>query len=287
MKFKDFSVHLDVKELSSDDNTIKIEGWANKFLNDSGEVLSDRDGEAVLPFGMDIEDFKKNPIILYQHRKDEPVGKCTDISLSDKGIYVTCEIYKELHPVAFAAAKRGVLKSFSIGFKVMDAVYDTARDVWLLMKTSLFEISMVSIGANQLSQFTIVKSADGTPMLARRDEENEEKQHSKLVIQKISDLSEEVKELRKLIEEKSEELVVTLEETTQPAVVETTLTESENKEEIVDIMEQKAPPTLDEQLNEVLSNISPENFDTIYTFHASLTDKLNELVTSAITQSQN
>jgi HK97 family phage prohead protease len=291
-KMKSFSVDMEVKEISSSDDMIVLEGWANRFLDETGNIIKDRDGESVFPMGIDTEEYTRNPIILYQHDMRAPVGKAVTVDVNEKGVYVKCEIYKDLNPVAFAAAKLGVINSFSIGFKTLEDTWDDARKLWLLVKTKLFEISLVSIPANQYSQFTVVKSADGTPRIAIK--ETEENVLVKEYVEQLTALTAELKEIKELIKEKSGEVGETTdngeveEKVIEPEPKgEETVIEPEPKGEETTTPEQKEAPSLEEQLGIVLSQVTAENFDAVYSFHGELTAQLNNLVNSALTQSQN
>jgi hypothetical protein len=42
-----------------------------------------RDGHILLPSGMDLKDYKRNPVVLFSHMHEKPVARCTSIALVD------------------------------------------------------------------------------------------------------------------------------------------------------------------------------------------------------------
>ena len=46
----------------------------------------DRDGEVVVPQGMNSQEFERNPILLYNHDTSLPIGKCVGLRRSGNGI---------------------------------------------------------------------------------------------------------------------------------------------------------------------------------------------------------
>ena len=124
------------------------------FLASSEKV--DSFGDIVLQKGINLSRFKKNPIILYQHNADEPIGKAVDIRLSEKGLVADIELapegVSERIDTIRGLLSAGILKAVSIGFTAED--YEPIRDDdnqmtgYKFIKSLLHEISIVSIPAN-------------------------------------------------------------------------------------------------------------------------------------------
>jgi len=173
----------ETKTLSANDEYVEIEGYAN-YLS------KDRDGDIVIPSGIDLSHYEKNPIVLYQHNQKEPCGKVVNIELRPDGLYVKARIYKALHEKAYNAVKLGVLKTFSIGFMGLDGEYDDETDTFFFKKTELFEISVVSVPSNRESVFEVLQSPCGDGFcLAQRNFSKTLKSQEKIKIDnsKISD----------------------------------------------------------------------------------------------------
>lgn len=128
----------------------------------------DRDGDVVLPSGMDATDFNKNPVVLMQHRSDmPPVGRAVELQTHSK--YVKAKVVFPERPVmlaasqswgpdeAFALFQAKLLSAFSIGFTIEDARPATQKDIdrfgdgvrRVIPKWKLMEFSAVSVPANQ------------------------------------------------------------------------------------------------------------------------------------------
>jgi HK97 family phage prohead protease/HK97 family phage major capsid protein len=139
----------------SDNKTLKIAGYANTSEKD-------RTGDIVLSqaWAKGIDNFRRNPILLYQHDHSKPIGKVNNITVDKKGIFVEAsvsEAAEHQHGVK-TLIKDGVLKSFSVGFRIKDADYDKMNDTFYIKDLELLEISVVSVPANQNSLFSVRKS---------------------------------------------------------------------------------------------------------------------------------
>jgi HK97 family phage prohead protease/HK97 family phage major capsid protein len=139
----------------SDNKTLKIAGYANT-------ADKDRTGDIVLPdaWTKGVENFRRNPILLYQHDHGKPIGKINNITVDKKGIFVEAsvsEAAEKQHGVK-TLIRDGILKSFSVGFRIKDADYDKRSDTFMIKDLELLEISVVSVPANQNSLFSVRKS---------------------------------------------------------------------------------------------------------------------------------
>lgn len=146
---------FDVVEKDAKAEVLTIKGYANTVSKDrSGDVIV---AEAWTKGGMD--DYLKNPIILAFHDYSRPVGTAVDYNVTDKGLEIVAEISKAAGEV-YNLIKDGVLKTFSVGFSIKDADYEKEDDTFYIKDLSLYEISVVSVPANQDSTFSLAKSFD-------------------------------------------------------------------------------------------------------------------------------
>jgi len=144
---------FDVVEKDSKSDVLTIKGYANTVSKDrTGDVIVK---EAWEKGGMD--DYLKNPIILAFHDYSRPVGTTVDYNVTDKGLEIVAEISKAAGEV-YNLIKDGVLKTFSVGFSIKDADYDKEADTFFIKNLDLYEISVVSVPANQDSTFSLAKS---------------------------------------------------------------------------------------------------------------------------------
>jgi HK97 family phage prohead protease/HK97 family phage major capsid protein len=135
-------------------DSVTIEGYAS--TNDV-----DRHGDIVpaAVWQKGIENYLKNPVILAYHDHSEPVGRMTDHRVDEKGLYVKARISAAAEDV-FNLVKDGVLTAFSIGFRIVDAEYNSALELFVVKELELHEISVVSVPANQNTLFSLSKAFD-------------------------------------------------------------------------------------------------------------------------------
>jgi HK97 family phage prohead protease len=182
MMNKKFEINslFDVVEKDGKSDTLTIKGYANTVSKDrSGDVIVK---EAWEKGGMD--DYLKNPIILAFHDYSRPVGTTVDYNVTDKGLEIVAEISKAAGEV-YNLIKDGVLKTFSVGFSIKDADYEKDVDTFFIKDLSLYEISVVSVPANQDSTFSLAKSFENV------DEYNSFKQSYEIVEAKEDSKKEE------------------------------------------------------------------------------------------------
>ena len=84
----------------------------------SSTRFMDRDNEIVVPGGVDLTQFEKAPVKLWNHQWSElPIGKVTHIRATSKGLLTKAVIGgTEFANEVFSAVKFGSLKTSSIGF---------------------------------------------------------------------------------------------------------------------------------------------------------------------------
>lgn len=154
---KDKVLYLDStfsKELPSASDTIDsifIEGYAS--TNDV-----DRAGD-VVPAGVweaGMKNYLKNPIILSQHDHDDPIGRMVTHKIDSKGLWIKARISAAAE--VFSLIKDEVLTAFSIGFRVLDAEYNSVTELFVIKELELVEISVVSVPCNQNTLFNLSKA---------------------------------------------------------------------------------------------------------------------------------
>lgn len=155
MDKKFFITTDDITVKGASEKAFKIAGYANTSDKD-------RTGDIVLPeaWTKGIDNFRRNPILLYQHDHSKPIGRVNAVTVDKKGIFVEASVSgaaERQHGVQ-TLINDGVLKSFSVGFRVKDADYDKRSDTFVIKNVELLEISVVSVPANQNSLFSVRKS---------------------------------------------------------------------------------------------------------------------------------
>ena len=152
---KVFNLTSTFKSHTDEDGSIKIRGMASTADFDrAGDSIS---ADAWTKGG--LNNFEKNPIILFNHDYNRPIGRATNVKATDNGLELTAKISKAAKDVA-ELVKDGVLGAFSVGFRVKDADYIEETDGLKIKDAELFEVSVVSVPCNQSATFSLAKSFD-------------------------------------------------------------------------------------------------------------------------------
>jgi len=135
----------------------------------------DRWGDVVKQDGWELDNFKKNPVLLWMHKYDEPpIGKVVDIRVEGGKLVFKAQFADEgTHPLADTAYqlyKQGILRAFSVGFIPKEFDHNE-HGGYTYRRQELLEISAVTVPANQEALIMALKS-----LVARNEpEENTEK----------------------------------------------------------------------------------------------------------------
>ena len=141
-----------VKSITDNGDYITIRGMASTMDRDRvGDVM---DPECWRKGG--LNNYMKNPIILFNHDYNRPIGKGTDVKVTENGLELTAKISKADGYIS-KLIQDGVLSTFSVGFKVRDADYIKETGGLYIKDAELYEVSVVSVPANQSATFEIVK----------------------------------------------------------------------------------------------------------------------------------
>ena len=112
-------------------------------------------GTRVLTSGMDVEQYNRNPVLLYMHERGQVIGYVKDLRV--EGDEVTGELmFDEATELSRQCKKQwefGSLKMVSVGIDILDTSEDPQFLVQgqtspTITKSKLFEVSLVDIGAN-------------------------------------------------------------------------------------------------------------------------------------------
>jgi HK97 family phage prohead protease len=141
-------------QIKKDSSGTFIEGYANPATQDRAKEILDAKG-------WKIENYKKNPIILFDHGLDPafgtlPIGKAVVVETRDDGLYAKVQISNSKTEKINAIRDlidEGILKSFSVGFKPGESTNE--GDVKRIKSQELLEISVVPIPMHQDSGFSL------------------------------------------------------------------------------------------------------------------------------------
>src|SRR6056300_1329307 len=179
---------LEAKSFNKKTKAIKIAGYASTTAKDrAGDVITAN------AWAKGVDNFRRNPVLLYQHKHDCPIGNVNKIQVDKKGIFVEASVSEaaEKNHGVQTLIKDGALKSFSVGFKVKDGKYNREDDTMTITDVELLEISVVSVPCNQDSLFSISKSFksddERKSFLEQFDDKEQTKAHIKAGITDMVD----------------------------------------------------------------------------------------------------
>jgi len=158
--FEKFEHTFDIKSIDKEKRIIR--GIASLE-----EVDRDKEIIALEAIEKSLEGYKQNPIIRFKHQ--EPIGRAipeqTFVDRMDKAFIVTAYITDKTQTgkEAWALIEEGIIKSFSIGGKVLEkeAVKENGREITKITSMELYEVSVVDIPSNRKSFFEVIAKSIG------------------------------------------------------------------------------------------------------------------------------
>jgi len=140
-----------VKITKVDDEERTVEGYATTDSVDiEGDIIDlDATREAV-------EEYRRWGNVRYMHQA-HAVGVVKEMEVDDRGLYVKVKVVDD---DCWVKVKEGVLKGFSIGFRILECIWDGIKEVWRITKYLLIEISLVDRPANPDCVYDVIKRAD-------------------------------------------------------------------------------------------------------------------------------
>ncbi len=129
----------------------------------------DRSGDRVMPYGINLESYRKNPVLIYGHSYSDPanvIGRAAEISIDEHGLRILPELREpasDNDPMHIIKAlwDQGLLRAASIGFRPLQMMRNAfgGQDITEL---ELLEVSLTPIPANQEALRIVAKSLDIT-----------------------------------------------------------------------------------------------------------------------------
>lgn len=236
-----------VKELLDDEWVLKwveVEWYASTKDKDRWSDIVEPEA-----FKNALSMYMLNPIVLLQHDMDKPIWVVEDARIDDNGLYIKAKI-TENEDWVFSKLVNGVLRSFSIGYRVKDYedrdIYNSDWEyVWsnfVIKELELYEISIVSVPMNPYALFKSMSDC------FEKEEEAEETQEVVEETQTPEQAEEVVEETAETVEETTEENV---EEKVEETPVEEEVKECETTVEQMDeIVEANTEETVEEKVEE-------------------------------------
>ena len=113
----------------------------------------DRMDDVILSEGWDLTNFKRNPVALFGHNSNFPIGKWANVRIENKQLRGHLELAPEGTSDRIDEIRRlidaGILKAVSVGFRPIE-VKDREGTDWgyIYLKSELVETSVVAVPAN-------------------------------------------------------------------------------------------------------------------------------------------
>jgi HK97 family phage prohead protease len=158
----------------------------------------DLDNEVLLPTGANMKEFKGNPILLFNHDKNMPIGKALSVRKSGNGLKATAKLAEGIDTVdnIWKLIKQGILKGISVGFLVEERRAPTSDDLKMfgknvrsvISKWKLLEFSVVSVPCNSAALITGCKKYGIDPKEILGEAFEQEKSIEEQVEKEIKDL---------------------------------------------------------------------------------------------------
>jgi HK97 family phage prohead protease len=159
---KVFRLDSIITKVNSEGDQLRIAGYAST-------TNKDRVGDTILPEAWTkggLDNYKKNPILLFNHNYSKPVGNTSEIKVDEKGLYIEALISKSAGET-YGLIQDNVLRTFSVGFMIKDADYDKTNDGFIIKDAELLEVSVVSVPCNQDACFSLAKAFESKEELRK------------------------------------------------------------------------------------------------------------------------
>jgi phage head maturation protease len=131
----------------------------------------DRDNEIVLPEGIELDQYRVNPVVLWGHDQDRPVGKALWVKPDAEGLLAKSQYISRparyvgewLPDFVFSMIQADVLRGKSIGFLPLEIRDPSPEELavnpqlqLVISRSLLLEYSVVSVPSNPLALVEIV-----------------------------------------------------------------------------------------------------------------------------------
>lgn len=192
---KDFEILQ--KEVNNEERSIK------QYISTTS---LDRGKDIMLPKGLDETNYRKNPVVLFNHNGDLIVGKNLWLKKEDSGVLAKTQFANT--PFAddiYILNKEGCLNAWSIGFKPRKWDFDQEKQITTYTDWELYEYSSVSIPMNQDAVNTakaMIKSDMAKSLFEKQEMTIEIKNLLLSFPEDIKRLDSLIKEMNSKIEEK-------------------------------------------------------------------------------------
>lgn len=134
----------EVKAVSAGDTPSRV----RNFIVSTAAV--DRDNDSISPKGWKLDNYRKNPVVLFAHDYTSlPVGKCTEIKVVNGQLIASCEFADhDMASTVMRLVDGGFLNATSVGFRPIKYQLNDERRGVDFEEQELLEYSIVPVPAN-------------------------------------------------------------------------------------------------------------------------------------------
>lgn len=167
----------------TDDTSRVIKGYASIFGNldsDNDVIKKGAFNKSIKEWGPDGKDRIK---MVAQHDISRPIAKMMVIKEDDKGLYVEAKFGSHTDGEDYyRMAKEGLVNEFSVGFVPVEKE-ENEKGGYDISSIKLYEVSMVTVAANDKAVVTDVKRSNPLKLVAKiKDEELKHKLEHEILI---------------------------------------------------------------------------------------------------------
>lgn len=174
-------IHVTRKALAAE-----ISSTAKGFTATITAETLDRDGEVLIPSGMNSREFEQNPVLFWNHDYSQPVGRSTGLKRRERDIVGEFVFAKkpegyvgEFFPeVAAALVGQGIVNAVSVGYVPEHGGVRKATDIdrkkygdtvsTIYSRWKLLEVSLAPLQANPEALITAVRKGIVSPIAAKQ-----------------------------------------------------------------------------------------------------------------------
>jgi HK97 family phage prohead protease len=116
---------------------------------------ADRVGDVIEQDGIDLNNYRKNPVVLWGHDHDRPIARCADITVAGGRLLATAQFppagMDEDSDRVYGKIRAGIVNSVSVGFIPKEFEPVNSRDPgsgFRFTKSELLEFSFVAVPMN-------------------------------------------------------------------------------------------------------------------------------------------
>jgi HK97 family phage prohead protease len=112
----------------------------------------DRMGDILVPYGVDLTNYRRNAIVLAQHDASQPIARCASIGVEGNAVVALIDFppagVSDRSDEYLRLMKAGVLGAVSVGFLPLKQEPIGSTGGWKFTQWELLELSVVSVPAN-------------------------------------------------------------------------------------------------------------------------------------------